>query len=109
VVLHDLHIRKDPPPRRKFNGAQQLAYTGVIVMGVGSLITGIAIYKPVQASLFTQLLGGYAVARFIHFWLMMFFLLFFLVHVGQVVKTGWNNFRSMITGYEVVAEEPAHE
>jgi len=105
VVLHDLHLRKDPPPKRKFNGAQQIAYTGVILMGIGSLLTGIAIYKPVQASFFTQHMGGYEMARFFHFWLMMLFVLFFLVHVSQVVKTGWNNFRSMITGYEVVKEE----
>jgi thiosulfate reductase cytochrome b subunit len=105
VVLHDLHLRKDPPPRAKFNGAQKLAYTGVIAMGLGSLITGIAIYKPVQASFFTQLMGGYTVARFLHFWLMMFFILFFLVHIAQVIRAGWNNFRSMITGYELVSEE----
>ena len=105
VVLHDLHLRKDPPPKRKFNGAQQIAYTGIIVMGLGSLVTGIAIYKPVQASKFTQLIGGYEVARFLHFWLMIGFCLFFLVHVGQVIRAGWNNFRSMITGYEVVVKE----
>ena len=107
VVLHDLHLRKDPPPKTKFNGAQQIAYTGVIVMGFGSLLTGIAIYKPVQASFFTQLMGGYGVARFLHFWLMMLFIGFFLVHVAQVIRAGWGNFWSMITGYEVVAEEKA--
>jgi hypothetical protein len=26
---------------------------------------------------------------------------FFLVHVGQVVLAGWNNFRSMVSGYEI--------
>ena len=40
VVLHDLGIRKQPLPRRKFNGAQRLAYTGVIAMGAGSLADG---------------------------------------------------------------------
>src|SRR5689334_19454952 len=35
VMLHDLFLSKKHPPRRKFNGAQQLAYTGVIVMGAG--------------------------------------------------------------------------
>jgi len=105
VILHDLHLRKDHPPRQKFNGAQKLAYTGVIIMGFGSLITGIAIYKPVQASFFTQLMGGYTVARFLHFWLMILFVLFFLVHILQVMRAGWNNFRSMVTGYEIVAEE----
>ena len=51
VVLHDLGIRKEPLPRRKFNGAQRLAYTGVVAMGAGSLLTGLAIYKPVQVGL----------------------------------------------------------
>jgi thiosulfate reductase cytochrome b subunit len=35
VVLNDLGIRKRPLPRRKFNGAQRLAYTGVVAMGAG--------------------------------------------------------------------------
>src|SRR5262245_14761680 len=47
VLLHDLHLSKVEPPRRKFNGAQQIAYTTVILMGAGSLLTGLAIYKPV--------------------------------------------------------------
>jgi hypothetical protein len=29
------------------------------------------------------------------------FCAFFLVHVGQVVLAGWNNFRSMVSGYEI--------
>lgn len=105
VVLHDLHLRKDHPKKAKFNGAQKIAYTCVIIMGFGSLLTGIAIYKPVQASFFTQLMGGYTVARFLHFWLMMGFVGFFVIHILQVVRAGWNNFRSMVTGYELVEEE----
>ena len=57
VVLHDLRIRKQPLPRRKFNGAQRLAYTGVVAMGAGSLLTGLAIYKPVQVAWLTALPG----------------------------------------------------
>jgi thiosulfate reductase cytochrome b subunit len=102
VTLHDLHLRKEPPPARKFNGAQQIAYTAVVLMGLGSLLTGIAIYKPVQFSWLTALFGGYAMARFFHFWLTVGYVLFFLVHVAQVIKTGWNNFRAMVIGYEVV-------
>ena len=63
VVLHDLRIRREPLPRRKFNGAQRIAYTGVIAMGAGSLLTGLAIYKPVQLSWLTAILGGYEAAR----------------------------------------------
>jgi thiosulfate reductase cytochrome b subunit len=102
IVLYDLHLSKKRPPRRKFNGAQQLAYTTVILMGAGSLLTGLAIYKPTQFAWLTGLLGGYQAARFEHFWLTIGYLLFFVVHIVQVIRHGWNNFRAMITGYEVV-------
>ena len=76
-------------------------------MGVGAVITGLAIYKPLQLAWLTGLLGGYEWARWLHFWLMVLFVLFFAVHVVQVALAGWRNFRSMVTGYEVVeAHEP---
>jgi thiosulfate reductase cytochrome b subunit len=109
VLLHDLHLSKVEPPRRKFNGAQQLAYTGVIVMGAGSLLTGLAIFRPVQVAWLTTLLGGYEWARWEHFWLTVGYVLFFLVHITQVIRAGWNNFRAMVTGYELVPREAAHE
>lgn len=101
TVLHDLRLRKTPPPPDKYNGAQRIAYTAVVAMGLGSLVTGLAVYKPMQLSGLAGLLGGYTAARFEHFWLTVGFCLFFLVHVLQVVRAGWNNFRSMITGREL--------
>ena len=110
VVLHDLGIRKQPLPRRKFNGAQRLAYTGVVAMGAGSLLTGLAIYKPVQAAWLTTLLGGYPMARLEHFVLAIGYVLFFVIHITQVVRAGWNNFRAMVIGVEVVRDrEVIHE
>lgn len=102
VTLHDLHLSKhEPPSPLKYNGAQQIAYTSIILMGGGSLLTGLAIYKPVQFAWLTNLLGGYEWARWEHFWLMIGYVLFFVIHVAQVIKAGWNNFRSMVTGYEI--------
>jgi thiosulfate reductase cytochrome b subunit len=110
VVLHDLRLSKVEPPRRKFNGAQQIAYTTVILMGAGSVVTGLAIYKPIQFAWLTGLLGGYEMARWEHFLLTVGYVLFFVVHIAQVVRAGWNNLRAMIIGYEVVAvEETTHE
>jgi thiosulfate reductase cytochrome b subunit len=102
VVLHDLHLSKTEPPPRKFNGAQQIAYTTVILMGAGSLVTGIAIYKPVQLAWLTALLGGYQWARWEHFWLAVGYVVFFVIHIVQVARAGWNNFRAMVTGYQIV-------
>jgi thiosulfate reductase cytochrome b subunit len=102
VTLVDLHLLKGLPPQKKYNGAQRIAYTAVILMGLGSLVTGLSIYKPTQVHWVTTLLGGYEMARWEHFWLTMGFSGFFVVHVGQVVLAGWNNFRSMVSGYEIV-------
>ena len=105
VALHDLHLREERPPQDKYNAAQQISYTGIVLMGVASVLTGIAIYKPAQLSWLATLLGGYEMARAIHFSLTIGYCLFFIVHVVQVIIAGWNNFRSMVIGYEWVNEK----
>jgi thiosulfate reductase cytochrome b subunit len=110
VTLKDLHLSNYLPPQTKYNGAQKIAYTSVILMGAGSLITGLAIYKPTQAHWVTTLLGGYEMARWEHFLLTLGFCGFFMVHVTQVVLAGWNNFRSMVSGLEVKSiQDPSLE
>jgi thiosulfate reductase cytochrome b subunit len=114
VILHDLHIRKRAPVQKKYNAAQRIAYSGIVVMGFGSVVTGLAIYKPVQFYSLVWICGGYEAARVQHFILTIGFCLFFLVHIIQVILAGWKNFQGMITGYEVlpapgkkeVVEEP---
>ena len=102
VLLHDLHIRKTAPPiTGKYNAAQKIAYTAIIIMGIGSILTGLAIYKPIQLHWLCTLFGGYKMARIIHFTLTIGYVLFFLIHVVQVILAGWNNFRAMVTGFEV--------
>ncbi|MFN2439121.1 MAG: cytochrome b/b6 domain-containing protein [Chitinophagaceae bacterium] len=105
VVLHDLRIRKYEPPFVKYNAAQRIAYTAIIIMGIGSVLTGLAIYKPVQFSWITWLCGGYEAARLEHFILTLGYVLFFLIHVIQVIKAGWKNFKAMITGFEVISTD----
>ena len=74
-------------------------------MGAGSLLTGLAIYKPVQAASLTALLGGYPAARLEHFALTVGYVLFFVIHITQVVRAGWNNFRAMVIGAELALDE----
>jgi thiosulfate reductase cytochrome b subunit len=110
VTLYDLGLIKQLPPQDKYNAAQQISYTAIVVMGAGSFLTGLAIYKPVQLWWITALFGGYEFARLIHFTLTMGYLAFFVIHIAQVVRAGWSNFRSMISGYEVeAAVEVPHE
>lgn len=107
VLLHDLHIKKGLPPQNKYNAAQRIAYSFIIVMGFGSFVTGLAIYKPIQFYWITWLCGGYGLARVEHFALTVGFVLFFTIHIVQVIMAGWNNFNSAITGLEVVEAKNA--
>ena len=107
VTLVDLHLRKGLPAQTKYNAAQRIAYTSCVLMGAVMLLSGLAIYKPTSLHWLTSALGGYEMARWIHFWTTMAFLGFFLVHIAQVILAGWNNFRAMVSGYEVQRIEAA--
>ena len=105
VMLYDFGLRKQAPPQEKYNAAQRVAYSMIIVMGLGSILTGLAIYKPFRFNWITVLCGGYEFARILHFVLTIGYVLFFLIHIFQVIKTGWNNFRAMIAGFEIIKEK----
>jgi thiosulfate reductase cytochrome b subunit len=107
VLLHDLHLRKTAPPQNKYNAAQRIAYTAVIVMGAGSLLTGFAIYKPAQLSGLVWICGGYQTARLVHFALTIGYCVFFVIHILQVAIAGWQNFISMVRGFEVTDRNTA--
>ncbi len=100
-VAHDLHLRRDKPVQGKYNPAQQLTYTLVIVMAALLVFSGFAIYKPGQLSWLEAAFGGYDNARFVHFTMTILLLGFFVVHLLQVARSGWSNFASMITGYRL--------
>jgi thiosulfate reductase cytochrome b subunit len=86
TVLHDLRIRKEPPaPVGLYNGMQRLSYTGVLAAALLLVLSGLALYKPVQLPRLTAALGGYDFARAIHLVLLEALLLFTVVHVVQVI------------------------
>lgn len=102
VAKHDLGFRVPLPPQGRYNAAQRISYTAIVAMGGFSLLTGLAIYKPAQLHWLTAMLGGYEWARFEHFWLTMGYVVFFLMHIAQVIRAGWANFRSMVSGYDLL-------
>ena len=86
TVLHDLHIRKEPPrPVGLYNGMQRLSYTGVLAMGALLVLSGLAMYKPVQLPHLTAVLGGYDAARAVHLVALEMLAVFTVVHVLQVI------------------------
>jgi thiosulfate reductase cytochrome b subunit len=52
------------------------------------------------------MLGGYPAARLEHFVLAVGYVAFFVIHVTQVMRAGWNNFRAMVIGVERVTGQP---
>jgi thiosulfate reductase cytochrome b subunit len=101
TVLHDLGLRREAPPQGKFNAAQRLAYTGVLILGILGVLSGFAIYKPMQLGWLLGLFFGYKGARLVHFVVMISLTGFIGMHLAQVVRAGWNGFRAMVAGFEV--------
>jgi thiosulfate reductase cytochrome b subunit len=108
VAMHDMGLKVPLPPQGRYNAAQRITYSAIIFMGGFSLLTGLAIYKPAQLHWLTALLGGYEWARWEHFWLTMGYVGFFGIHIAQVVRAGWANFRSMVCGYDLAEVEGTH-
>ncbi len=92
-------LDKEHPPQGKHNALQKQAYTGIILLGVLSVLTGFAIWKPVQFSWLTTLFGGYQLARYWHFWAVWLFVTFTVVHVFLVFTADPASLRGMITGW----------
>ena len=67
-----------------YNAVQRLLYVGAMALGVLMVVSGLAIWKPVQLGWLTALLGGYPAARVIHFILMSLMVAFLVVHVVLV-------------------------
>ena len=92
-----LRLRKSPPEQGLYNGLQRLAYTLAIALGVLEVLSGLALYKPVQLSVLAALFGGYEGARAFHLLGLAALLAF---TVGHVVLTLLHprELGSMITG-----------
>ena len=64
-----------------YNAVQKLLYLGVILAGIVIVLSGLAIWKPVQLQELTALFGGYDAARYVHFFAMATIVGFLVVHV----------------------------
>ena len=94
---------------KRYNVLQKLAYAGILfVVAPLIVLTGLTM-SPTIDTAFPWLLtifGGRQSARTIHFIACFSFVGFIVIHVSQVILTGFfNNIRSMITGWFVVKHE----
>jgi thiosulfate reductase cytochrome b subunit len=80
-----LRLRKSPPEQGLYNGLQRLSYTLAIVLGAVEVLSGLALYKPVQLAPIAALFGGYEGARAVHLLGLAALLAFTLTHVVLVL------------------------
>lgn len=89
-----------------YNAVQKVLYLGVLGVGVIIVLSGLAVWKPVQFHLLASFFGGYEGARLVHFVCMSAIVAFVIVHlvlVAIVPSVLW----PMITGRTPRPEEDA--
>ena len=98
MARYYLRLTPDHPLQGKHNPLQKLAYTSIVILGVLAVLTGLAVYKPLQFAWLTTLFGGFQAARYWHFWIVWIFVAFTIVHVILVFAVDPPSFRAMLTG-----------
>ena len=97
TVRDTLHFHIAHEDLTVYNAVQKVLYIVVILAGISQVVTGLAIWKPIQFSGLVDLLGGFQSARVLHFLGMAVIVGFLVVHVALallVPRTLW----AMLTG-----------
>jgi thiosulfate reductase cytochrome b subunit len=82
TIKDALRLRLSHDDPTQYNTVQKLLYVGVIVLGITMVISGLAIWKPIQFSELLALFGSFQTARLVHFLCMTGIVLFVIVHVS---------------------------
>ncbi|MBI1815420.1 MAG: cytochrome b/b6 domain-containing protein [Deltaproteobacteria bacterium] len=84
MIGYYLRLRAEPPAVDFYNGLQRLAYSSAIGLGLVEVLSGLAIYKPVQLHWLAALFGGYDGARAVHLMGLVLLVLFTAAHLVMV-------------------------
>jgi thiosulfate reductase cytochrome b subunit len=80
-----------------YNAVQRLFYVAILLIGIVAVLSGVAIWKPVQFQELTTLMGGYDMARYVHFFAMAGIVAFLVIHVIMALVVP-KTMRAMIIG-----------
>ena len=105
AIKDALRLRLSHEDPTRYNTVQKLLYVGIIGVGILTVISGLAIWKPVQFSELLELFGSFQNARLVHFLCMAAIVLFVIVHVALALLVP-HTLVSMITGGPVVDAKP---
>jgi Ni/Fe-hydrogenase b-type cytochrome subunit len=101
MLTYYLFIRERHPVQGKYNALQRGTYFILPIIGAVAVITGIAIWKPVQLQWLTDLMGGYAWARYWHFMAMVVLVALSMIHIFMVFTVDPQALKSItIGGYD---------
>lgn len=104
VFVHyaTFHMPAEPNGFYHFNALQQLSYFGVVfIMAPLSMLTGMAMSPALDNRFpwFPKIFGGRQAARSFHFFLLIGYMSFLVVHVGLVMTTGFaRNMNHIVLG-----------
>lgn len=98
MVRFYTYARPDHPRQGKYNALQRAVYFALPWVGLLAVLTGLAIWKPVQLAPLTGLFGGYVWARYWHFVVMLALVALSAAHVFMVFAVDPGSMRSMLTG-----------
>lgn len=113
-IVDHLHLRHPTgEAAKRYNVLQKLAYLTVIYILLPLIVLMGLGMSPRLDTLFggwVSWFGGRQTVRSIHFIVAWMLVAFVVIHVFEVIVTGfWNNVRSMITGRYRLPKEKAHE
>ena len=73
-----------PHEHGRYNAVQRALYLAVIALGVLAVLSGLAVWKPVQLWWLSDLFGGFRASRYVHFFAMAGIVGFLAVHLVLV-------------------------
>ena len=89
-----------------YNALQKILYLGIMAVGVLIVISGLALWKPVQFSELASLFGSFQTIRLVHFLCMAAIVGFLLIHVTLALLVP-KSLVAMLTGGPAVDDKPA--
>jgi thiosulfate reductase cytochrome b subunit len=97
TVSEALRFRLRHDDLTHYNAVQKVLYLGVMAVGVLIVISGLALWKPVQFSALANLFGSFQNIRLVHFFCMAAIVAFIVVHVSLALLVP-QSLLAMLTG-----------
>jgi thiosulfate reductase cytochrome b subunit len=98
ATIAELRSPRETMQQAEYNGAQKVAYTGVMLLGVLMILTGLALWFKRQVPWLIGAMGGQHIVLPLHVILATLLLAFIVIHTVQVLRAGFPTLLSMVSG-----------